>query len=75
MGTDHVLNVNLCVKFVIPFIFTDIHRVKTQQKQQCMLHVQVVCLLCHNSLNSAVARPSCHCQSFALVFVPITVVR
>jgi len=28
MGEDHVLNVNLSMKLLIPFIFTDIQRVK-----------------------------------------------
>jgi len=29
MGEDHVLSINLGVKLVIPFIFTDIQGVKT----------------------------------------------
>ena len=29
MGEDHVLNVDLRVNYVIPFIFTDIQRVTT----------------------------------------------
>jgi len=29
MVEDHVLNINLCITFLKPFIFTDIQRVKT----------------------------------------------
>ena len=29
MGKDHVLNVNLRVNWVLPFIFTDVQRVAT----------------------------------------------
>jgi len=38
MGKDHVLNANLHVKLVMPFIFTDIQRVRTWLFDKVMVY-------------------------------------
>jgi len=42
MGEDHVLNIDLHVNYVIPFIFTDIQRVTTWlfDKSNCVCFMQ-----------------------------------
>jgi len=57
---DHVLNINLCVKFVITHIFTETLRKRNQvlqPKKRCKPHVSAVCLRRHGTVKSAATWP------------------
>jgi len=79
MGEDHVLNVNLRVKLVIPFIFTDIQRVKTWLFDKCKGTYCVQRWFIYSAMALWIVSRQNHLVfdtvSFTILFVPITPVR
>jgi len=68
---DHAVNTNLLVKFVNPFTFTDIQRMKTglfhKSSRVCLIDSSFVYLSSHGTLKSVAFRTFEGCHPYQLV--------